>query len=216
MSKKGKAKKETFEKGKAKKETFKKGKAEKIVKKAKLNKLKGKDTIKDAKGIMKRTISMPKMPDAIKSSEINPMTGSRFKASSARQCAFEVIVDCFKKGMTRQETREELKKHRKDTGCKYNLDAGYFNFVVGGHPEYFKFDEKMGKVVMYKEPKIKTTFAESVKAQEKSSAEKAKSKIQKIKSEKIGKVKTGTNKKDKKVKNDKAKKKSKPKPKLKK
>jgi hypothetical protein len=188
-----------------------KGNAEKIVKKAKLNKLKSKDTIEDAKVIMKRTISMPKMPDTLKSSEINPLTGSRFKASSARQCAFEVIVDCFNKGMTRQETREELKKHRKDTGCKYNLDAGYFNFVVGGHPEYFKFDEKEGKVVMYKEPKIKTTFAESVKADEKSSTEKAKNKIKKVKEEKIGKVKE-----EEKAKKAKKVKKNKPKPKLKK
>lgn len=76
-----------------------------------------------------------------KSREKDPVqasTGSRFKFGTAAQAALEVIVASAPGN--EKEVRTILANHKKDNGTefKFNLDSGYFTFVVASHPEHFQ------------------------------------------------------------------------------
>ena len=111
--------------------------------------------------------------------EINEATGSRFPLNTARQLAFEIVVKCVKKGMNAKDIRLELLKNNKENGCKWNLDAGYLNFVIASHPEYFKYFQD-GHIELIKEPVIKQTSAKEAKKQKVKDMKKSAKKVKEM------------------------------------
>ena len=83
---------------------------------------------------------------------INPATGTRFQAGSARQLGFDIVLKGTKEGKNIKEIREILKNTRKETGAAFNMDIGYVNFVVASHPDFFEVFTD-GSIKILKEPK---------------------------------------------------------------
>jgi hypothetical protein len=83
---------------------------------------------------------------------INPSTGTRFQAGSARQLGFDIVLKGTKEGKNVKEIREILKNTRKETGAAFNMDIGYVNFVVASHPDFFEVFTD-GSIKILKEPK---------------------------------------------------------------
>ena len=117
-------------------------------KKGKGKKKKGSDKSSDAsakksskkskKSNKPEVIDVPhKKKSWVKERELRPETGTRFRAGTSQQLAFDIVMAGAKKGHNVKKIRERLKSERKETGGKRDLDAGYFNFAVACHPEYF-------------------------------------------------------------------------------
>ena len=124
-----------------------------------------------------------KIPEVVKGKDINDETGTRFKAGSARQLAFEAIVKAVKAGKNAGDIRAELSQMRKENGNKYNMDAGYLNFTIACHPEYFKYMSD-GTITLIKEPVIKKSSAKVEKQEKVKEMKKSAKKVEKIRKEK--------------------------------
>jgi len=70
--------------------------------------------------------------------EYEPATGTRFRAGTSQQLAFDIVMKGAKAKKTITEIRDNLAKTRKDNGDARNLDSGYYNLVVACHPEFFQ------------------------------------------------------------------------------
>lgn len=162
---------------KKKKVAKKKDVTKKVAKKAETKKVSKK---KEPKAVVQKEL---KIPEAVKGKDINPETGTRFKAGSARQLAFETIVKAVKNGKEAGDIRKELAQMRKSNGCKYNMDAGYLNFTIASHPEYFKYMTD-GTITLIKEPIIKKSSAKVEKAEKVKEMKKSAKKVKKMRKEK--------------------------------
>ena len=67
-----------------------------------------------------------------------PATGTRFRAGTSQQLAFDIVLKGAQSGKNIAQIRESLAKTRKDNGDVRNLDSGYYNLVVACHPEFFQ------------------------------------------------------------------------------
>lgn len=103
-----------------------------------------------------------KMPDRLKNVDFNSETNTRFPKGSARQFAFEVVMQCVKNGMKLADIRKKMTEVRKENGYGFNLDMNYANFVVASHPEYFKVYTD-GSIDLVDEPVIKTKSTQEEK-----------------------------------------------------
>jgi hypothetical protein len=79
-----------------------------------------------------------KKNEAIKDRTFYPETGTRYRAKTSQQLAFDIVMAGAKNGKNEETIRAELAATRKDNGCERNLDSGYFPFVVACHPEFFE------------------------------------------------------------------------------
>jgi len=129
-----------------------------------------------------------KIPDAVKGKDIDETTGTRYRAGSARQLAFETILKAVKAGKNASDIRAELSQMRKENGNKYNMDAGYLNFVIASHPEYFKYMSD-GTITLIKEPVIKKSSAKVEKQEKVKEMKKSAKKVKKMRDKKKKKKK---------------------------
>lgn len=92
--------------------------------------------------------------EGIEDKPIFPETGTRFKAGSARQLAFEFLIKCIDEGENNlKKIRKQACLLRKENGFKYNLDSGYIHFAMINNPEFFKlYDDDTVELVS--RPKI--------------------------------------------------------------
>ncbi len=167
-------------KDKKKKKKVDKKNVAKVDKKATSKKVDKKATKKAPKEVVQKEL---KIPDAVKGKDINPETGTRFKAGSARQLAFETIVKAVKAGKNAGDIRAELSQMRKENGNKYNMDAGYLNFTIASHPEYFKYMSD-GTITLIKEPVIKKSSAKVEKQAKVKEMKKSAKKVKKMRDKK--------------------------------
>lgn len=84
--------------------------------------------------------------------DLNVLTGTRYAPNTSKQMAFDIILKNANNGKKVKEIRAELARCRKENGFARNLDAGYFNFAVAMHPEFFEVYSD-GTVRVKKEPK---------------------------------------------------------------
>jgi hypothetical protein len=128
----------------------KKGKSKKSAdKKAPKTDAKKKSKKKDDKP---HVIDVPhKKKSWVSERELRPETGTRFRANTSQQLAFDITLKGARKGHNVKQIRAKLAAERKETGGQRNLDAGYFNFVVACHPEYFQVWSD-GRVEIIAEP----------------------------------------------------------------
>lgn len=68
----------------------------------------------------------------------NPVTGTRFRAGTSQQLAFDITLAGVVAGKDVKAIRDDLAKTRRDAGAARDLDAGYFNLVTACHPEFFQ------------------------------------------------------------------------------
>ena len=104
---------------------------------------------------------------------IIPTTGTRFDFGSARQLAFQIILENAKAGKNVKDIRQILVNTKKVNGAPYNLDAAYLNFVVASHPDFFELWND-DTIVILKEPVVSADAAkqyEEEKAARKKKAE---------------------------------------------
>ncbi len=133
-------------------------------------KSKGKKSKKDDKP---HVIDVPhKKKSWVTERDIRPETGTRFRAGTSQQLAYDITLRGAKKGHNVKKIRAKLAAERKETGGKRNLDAGYFNFVVACHPEHFKVWSD-GRVEVIAEPTPDPEAVEKAKASEKARKKRA-------------------------------------------
>lgn len=104
-------------------------------------------------------------------SSIHPATGTRFEPTSARQYAFDIIVKMIKENKSIQEIRKALAETKKPA-AQFSLDAGYLNYVVACHPEFFRTWNN-GKIELIKTPTPDPEAARLLEEEKKKKKEKA-------------------------------------------
>lgn len=100
-----------------------------------------------------KTYKVLKAYSSMENTDFDVETGTRFPKGSARQLAFEHILKGVEAGRTIKDIKKDLMLIRKENGYKYNLDAGYVNFVLSLHPEFFKVFTD-GSIKLLKKPVV--------------------------------------------------------------
>ena len=78
----------------------------------------------------------------------NPYTGTRFRANTSQQTAYDIIRKGAKEGKTVDEMKTELTAYRTEHGKDRDLDAGYLPFVIATHSEDFEVVKKGDKMTI--------------------------------------------------------------------
>lgn len=105
-----------------------------------------------------------KQKSSILERQFYPETGTRFRANTAQQLAFDIIMAGAKNNKSSKDIRNELAATRKENGAARNLDSGYFAFVAASHPEFFEVWSN-GDIKVKAEPQPNPDAVKAVKEQ---------------------------------------------------